>query len=407
MSKHILSLLALILISGFVLAQTTNLVQWRGDNRDGKYKETGLLKKWPKDGPEILWTANGFGTGYSSVIVAGDMIFTTGADEDQGYVYGLDKSGKQRWKTFFGTEWTTSFEGTRTTPTFLNGKLYVHSSYGMAVCLDAGTGKILWQDDLNKKYKVRVPRWGISEAPLIIDDKVIFTPGGEEIIMIAKNINSGETIWESKLNGDIQAYNSPAIVTHNGNKMIITNLSRSVVGVNPETGELLWQYSQVNKYDVHPNTPIYENGFVYSFTGYGVGGIMLKISDDGKSVSKVWENSSQDNQMGGGIWLDGKIYASGQKNRDWQCLDAKTGKLIQSIDDISKGTIIHADGMFYCYGDKGEIGLMKPTANGFEFVSKCSVDEGTNQHWAHLVIKDGVLYVRHGDSVIAYNIKSK
>ncbi len=407
MKKCIFSLLAIVVLGSAVCAQQNELAQWRGDNRDGKYNETNLLKVWPETGPEVLWTATGFGDGYSSVIVADNMIFTTGAHDEKGYVYGLDINGKQLWKTFFGTEWTTSFDGTRTTPTYLNGKLYVHSSYGMAVCLEAKTGKILWQDDLNEKYKVQVPKWGISEAPLIVGNKVIFTPGGEEIVMVAKDINTGKTIWESKLNGDIQAYNSPALFTHNGMQMIVTNLSTTVVAVNPENGSLIWEHPQVNKYAVQPNTPIYNDGYIYSFTGYGVGGIMLKLADDGKSVTQVWANASQDNQMGGAIWVHGNIYASGQKNRDWQCLDAKTGELKQSIDGISKGTVIMADEMLYCYGDKGELGLMQPSAQGFELISKCKVEAGTNQHWAHLVIKDGVLYVRHGDAVIAYKVSSK
>lgn len=383
------------------------LAQWRGDLRDGKYKETGLLKSWPKNGLEILWSSSGFGIGYASVVVSNTMIFTTGAEEKEGFVFGLDKKGNHLWKTYFGEEWTESFPGTRTTPTYYKGKLYLHSSLGMAVCLDAKSGKILWQDDLNKKYKVRLPKWGISESPLIVDDMVIFTPGGEKIVMIAKDVDSGKTLWESELNGNKQAYNSPCLINYNGRKFILTNLEKSIVAVNPDNGKLIWEYPQENRYDVHPNTPLFNNGYIYSLTGYGVGGVMLKLSNDGTSVSEVWKNKSQDNQMGGAIWVHGNIYASGQKNRDWQCLDEKTGEVKQEIDDISKGNCIYADGMLYVYGDKGELGLIKPSPEGLELISKFDVDLGSQQHWAHLVIDNGVLYCRHGDTIIAYDIKNK
>ncbi|MCF8373173.1 MAG: PQQ-like beta-propeller repeat protein [Bacteroidales bacterium] len=400
------ALLFAILVSTLPVS-SQELAQWRGDMRDGVYNETGLLKTWPKTGPEVLWASSGFGTGFSSVVVTDDMIFTTGAEDSLGYAFGLDKQGKHLWKTYFGKEWTISFPGTRTTPTFYKGKLFLHSSLGMAVCLDAKTGKILWQDDLDKKYKVRMPKWGISEAPLVYGNMVVFTPGGEDIVMLAKDVNSGETLWESKLNGDKQAYNSPRLITHNGRQMILTCLSENIVAVDPETGKLIWSHPQVNRYSVQPNTPLYKDGYVYSLTGYGVGGVMLKLSEDGSSVTEVWKCETQDNQMGGAIWVHGNIYASGQKNTEWQCVDEKTGKVKKEIDELSKGTCIFADGMIYAYGDKGELGLIQPSPEGMKLISQCDVELGTEQHWAHLVIKDGILYCRHGDTVIAYDIKKK
>ncbi len=404
MSKSLIS----ILLAGILVIpqlRSQDFAQWRGANRDGVYSESGLLKSWPKEGPDMLWSANGFGHGFASVIVSNEMIFTTGAEDSLGYVFGLDMNGNQLWKTYFGKEWTVSFPGTRTTPTFYKGKLFVHSSMGMAVCLDAKSGKIIWQENLDKKYIARLPKWGISEAPLVYDNKVVFTPGGEKIVMIAKDIETGETLWESKLNGDKQAYNTPCLIHHKGKRIILTNLEKSIVAVDPENGELIWEHPQINKYAVHPNTPLYKDGYIYSFTGYGIGGVMLKLSDNGNSVTEAWKCKSQDNQMGGAIWAHGNIYASGHRNRDWQCIDATTGELKQELDDLSKGTCIMADGMIYAYGDKGELGLIKPSPAGMELISKCKVELGTEQHWAHLVIHNGVLYCRHGDTIIAYNIK--
>ena len=402
--RYISSVLFILIFISSTIAQ--ELSQWRGANRDGKYECTNLLKIWPETGPEISWTSSGFGEGYSSVIVADDMIFTTGKEDTSGYVFAIDMNGKHLWKTYYGPEWDVSFPGTRTTPTYYKGKLYVHSSLGLGVCLDAKSGEIIWSEDFGKKYDAGIPKWGISEAPLIVKDMVIFTPGGSETTMLAKNIVSGKTIWESKLNGEISAYCSPILINHNGIDMILTHLEKSIVAVSPNTGELLWSFEQTNKYSVHPNTPLFDNGFVYSVTGYKEGGVMIKIAEDGKSVTEVWRNSTLDNQMGGAILIEGNIYASGHsKDRSWQCLDWKTGEVKQTSKDISKGNIIYADGLLYCYGDKGEIGILEPHKDGFNFISKTKVNAGSNQHWAHSVIHKGILYVRHGDTVIAYDIK--
>ena len=251
--KYFISLLFVLFISSPLL-RAQESAQWRGPNRDGIYQESGLLKQWPAQGPSILWTSEGFGNGYASVIVTNDMVFTTGADDTLGYVYGLDKQGKHLWKTYFGIEWSQSYPGTRTTPTYYSGKLLIHSSMGMAVCLDAKTGKILWQEDLNSKYNIELPRWGISEAPLVYNNMVIFTPGGETIAMIAKDVETGKTIWESEIKGLKQAYNSPCVIEHNGRKILLTNMQDNIVAVNPDNGKLLWTFPQENRWDVHPNT---------------------------------------------------------------------------------------------------------------------------------------------------------
>jgi hypothetical protein len=134
---------------------------------------------------------------------------------------------------------------------------------------------------------------------------------------------------------------------------------------------------------------------------------MLKIAPDGSAKQEMWRNSSMDNRMGGFVLLNGNIYGSDDSNKAWWCLDWKTGKELYSEKIITRGTVISADGMLYFYGDTGEMALVKPLPSGFRKVSMFKIPYGSAQHWAHPVIANGRLYVRHGNSLMVYDIRQK
>ncbi|MBI5217752.1 MAG: PQQ-like beta-propeller repeat protein [Bacteroidia bacterium] len=405
MNKFLNLILSLLLISISLFSQTVS--QWRGMNRDGIYNESNLLKKWPDEGPKMLWHFDELGKGFSSPVIAKDKIYITGSVAGKDFLFALDITGKKLWRTEYGATWDESYPGTRTTPTLDNNKLYVHSTYGMAVCIDAATGKILWSVDVVKTFKGKVPRWGIAESPLVYGDKVFFSAGGSAANVVALNKNDGKTIWVSKGKGDKSAYCSPYIIDHKGKKILITITADNILGIDPESGKLLWSYKKTNTWSVHPNTPTYKDGMLYCVSGYGSGGVMLKIADDGNSVTQVWKNETLDNQIGGVVLWDGFIYGSGQNDPEWQCLDWKTGEVKFKSKALAKGCIISADNMLYAYGEKGELALVKPGITDFNIVSKIKIELGLEQHWAHPVINNGVLYVRHGNVLMAYSISAK
>ena len=134
---------------------------------------------------------------------------------------------------------------------------------------------------------------------------------------------------------------------------------------------------------------------------------MLKLSDDGSSVTELWRNTSMDSKMGGFVVVNGLIYGSDDSGKAWYCLDWKTGKIVYSDPMTGKGNIVYADGMLYIYSEKGEVVLAIPTSAGFAKVSSFSVPYGTDQHWAHLVINKGRMYVRHGSSLMVYDIRNQ
>jgi outer membrane protein assembly factor BamB len=176
-----------------------------------------------------------------------------------------------------------------------------------------------------------------------------------------------------------------------------------LMAVNANTGELLWTVDQKNPWVQNPNTPLYENGLLFTSTGGGIGSVQLRLTNGGRSMEQVWTNTL-DSKTGGYVKVGNHVYGSGEKSRYWHCIDWKTGESLYKDNKLSSGTVIAADGMLYCYSDRGELALVKPSPEKFDIVSRFKVTLGTGNHIAHLVIYKGTLYVRHGTALMAYKI---
>jgi outer membrane protein assembly factor BamB len=174
--------------------------------------------------------------------------------------------------------------------------------------------------------------------------------------------------------------------------------------VDAETAESLWAFEKTNRWAVHPNTPLYHDGYLFCVSGYGSGNVMLKLSEDGSQVEEVWRNTNLDNQMGGVILLDGKLYGGGQNSKKWYCLDWKTGEELFETNAIARGNTIFADDLLYFYDERGTVNLVEPNGANTKVISSFKVPYGSAQHWAHLVISNKILYVRHGNSLMVYSI---
>jgi len=405
MNKTIVSVIALLLIASGLFSQET--VQWRGDNRDGKYTDTGLLKEWPAEGPKLLWHYDKLGDGHASAAVTDDKIITCGVEDNNGFVIALDQKGNKLWQTTYGKEWMDSWNGVRSTPLISQGKAYIVSGYGVVACINIADGSMIWTIDAMEKYQGRNIKWGFTENLLIDGDKLFLTLGGEEHNVIALDKNKGTLIWSCKGKGEKSSYCSPMLIKLESRKILVTVTETSILGIDISNGELLWSYKDPNKWSVHANTPLYYQGYIFNVSGYGEGGTMLKLAADGSSVTKVWTDSILDNRIGGFVLLDGKIYASGDAAKKWLCMDWATGKELFSSNVFGTGVIIYADGLFYCYSDKGEMGLLKAEKDGFKLISSFKIPFGKNQHWAHPVIHNKKLYVRHGTSLMVYSIAAE
>ncbi len=384
---------------------------FRGPARDGKSADTGLLQEWSEGGPKLAWAKEDLGHGYSSVSVVGDTLYITGLKGETGYMYALDANGGEKWRVAYGPDWKGDYAGTRSTPTIYKGMIYIMSSYGRVVCLDVKTGEEKWAVDTIKDFGARNIPWGLTESLLVEGDKLICTPGGAEVGMVALDRHTGKTIWTCKEIGEKSAYCSPVLIRRGQRAIVVTLTAKSLLGVDFESGKLIWKTPHPVKSDIQAVAPVYEDGRFYVSSGSDgkKRGLMLELSEDGATITRKWTDSKLDWHHGGVIVHEGHIYGGGGRNNrgKWVCMELKTGKVIAEIEAVGKGSIAYADGKFYGYGENGSVGLINSSPADFRMISSFKMTKGEKQHWAHPVIANGRLYIRHGRALMAYDIKAQ
>ena len=400
----------------FVNVEAADYPQWRGPDRDGVLKETGLLKEWPDGGPELLWSAQDLGKGFSSPSIANGVIYVTGMVDKVESLSALDIDGNLKWTKEYGKAYTESYPDARTTPTIDGDSVYVISGSGEVVCFDAASGDIKWSVAAFDKFEGKHGSWGTAESPLVVDNKVIYTPCGEKTTVVALDKETGETIWASESINDQSGYVSPLLIERGGLRLIITVTGDYIIGVNVESGKIEWQvnYRELpppdGGNDINIPTPLYHDGRIFVTSGYNHTGIMLDLSADGTEATVAWMNQDLDTHHGGVVLVDGYIYGANWLNNrkgNWVCVDWDSGETMYEKEWLCKGSIISAEGMLYCYEEKGgTLGLVKVSPEDFTVVSSFKIEQGKAQHWAHPVINDGILYMRHGNVLMAYNIKA-
>jgi outer membrane protein assembly factor BamB len=389
--------------------------QWRGPDRTGQSNENNLLKTWPKDGPKLLWSKEGLGKGFSSVSISQGRLYMTGVVDDQEMLTAMDLDGNIQWQTIYGSEWEDSYSEARSTPTVDGDQLFVISGRGKLVCFDLASTEIKWSVETVEEYHGDYHSWGIAESPLIVDEKVICTPGGENASVVAFDKNSGKLIWQTSSLSEQANYCSPILIERGGKQIIATQLAESFVGINAADGSVLWQDEYENYQDdpkdININSPLYHDGCVYITSGYDDGGAMFELSMDGTKITRKWVDQTLDVHVGGVVLVNGYIYGANwedNRNGNWVCLDWQTGKVMYEEKWHNKGSIITADGMLYCYEEKrGNFALVKANPEKFDLVSSFKIPLGKGPYWAHPSISDGRLYVRHGEALMVYDIRSR
>jgi len=374
------------------------------------------LKSWRENGPELLWYFDGLGVGWSSVLVSNERLYVTGMEDGIGTLFVFDLNGRLLHRIEYGTEWNRSFPGARVMPVANDGKLYVVSGTGYIIVYDQQTMNVVWQKDFltefgarDELWGVRQVRWGISEIPLIVGDKLILTPGGTEHNIVALNKKDGSLIWSSQAQGDLSAYCSPVYINAPGIvPQVATMTAEHIVGVDIETGEMLWSFPFREMNSVHPNSPIFVDNKLFCLAP-GIGSVMLRFINGGRGVEKIWEERKLDPISGNAVILGDYIYTSSfarDRGHWWFCANRHTGEILwEDNRSLGSGLPIYADGMLYIYTERGEMALVKPDTEKLNVVSRFTIEKGTGEHWAHPVIHNGVLYVRRGNSLMAYKIK--
>jgi hypothetical protein len=406
--------LPVIFFTVFQTIANGQLYEWRGPGRSGVYNESGLLKKWPDNGPVLSWEAGNMGDGYSSPTVTDDAIYVTGRRDSSDVLTALTLNGKKKWETVYGKAWMTNHTGSRCTPTFYNGNIFLISGSGDVVCVGSD-GKIKWSKNHYNLYDSKPIMFGISESPLVVDNMIIASPGGKKASVVAFNIADGKVMWEAEPLGDPQ-YVNPKLIEYAGKKMIVTVMGTYIFALDSKDGKVLWKvnYPEINAatgrvMKNHATTPLYRDGNILIANGYNWVALKLKLSPDGNSVEIAWENRNFDPQLGGIVLVGDYIFGSTHMSKPvdmWTCVDWTSGKTLWTTRWYSKGSVISADGMLYLFEERsGHVGLARPDAAKLDIVSEFQITKGDGPFWAHPVISRGKLYIRHGETLMVYQIK--
>ena len=384
--------------------------QWRGPNRDAISEETGLLEEWPAEGPPLMWKANGVGGGFSSLSVVNGRIYTLGDLDDGSYAIAFNESdGTLLWKTKIGDAGGhRKYPGPRSTPTVDGGQIFVLNQYADLVCLDAKDGEKNWSVNLVEDFGGKMMSgWKYSESPLVDGDQLICTPGGRDGTLLALHKNTGKKLWQTSDWTDSAGYSSVIIATIEDTRQYIQLTGRSVAGIDPDSGKILWRADRSGKTAVIP-TPVVANDIVFVTSGYGVGCNAFRVGKDGNkwSTEELYANKEIANHHGGVVLLDGHVY--GSSSGTFRCLQLENGELAYVGRSAGKGATIYADGHLYLRSETGPVALIEATPNGLREKSRFDQPNRSDKRvWAHPVIANGKLYLRDQDLLLCYDVSKK
>jgi len=411
--------LFIVAICGFAFAADAKRgwYQFHGPNRDNICTETGLLKRWPEGGPKLLWTAKDLGKGFSSMSIVDDTIFIVGKVGVKTVIFALDMDGRLKWQKENGESWEANprhrwavgHSGSRCTPTIDDGVAYQLNDLGRLVALDASTGREIWSVLFSERFGAKRPQWAYAESPLVDGDRLYCYPGGPKGYMVALDKKTGETIWANTKIGERASYCSNILVECEGIRQLITMTESSVIGVAPKDGELLWKYPFRNRRGINISYPIYRDGRVVVSSGYGKGTLQARLTRQGEvfQAEETWTSAAPDNHHGGLVLIGDYLYGSGNVAKGWTCLNFLTGEVSYTADPQGKGSVLYADGMLYCLDERGTMELVPVDPAKRQVVSSFRVPRGgDSRYWAHPVIHNGILYVRHDAHLYAYDIRA-
>jgi len=422
MKRMIFDLLVKPLLSVALLAfvasrsSAADFSQWRGPHRDGHSSETGLLQEWPKDGPKLFWQATNVLAGYSTPSVVGDHLYLLGSEGAEESVLALSvKDGSQVWAAKLGKvghpEQKPSYPGARSTPTVDGKFLFALGSDGDLVCLEVAKGKEVWRKQLRTDFGGKYGEWAYSESPLVDGDKLICTPGGADATLIALNKKTGEVIWKCAVPGGSDAsYSSVVIAEFSGVKQYLQFLAIGLVGVDAQTGKLLWHFEKTAKGSPAVIiTPLVGEGTIYSGAFRATSALIKPVLKDGAfTLEELYSGNKLPIGLGGVVKVGDYFYGSSSQSA--MCVEFKTGTVKWEERAIGPCSWLAADKRIYLHAESGDVALIEPTAEAYREKGRFSPSNpptrGQAKAWAYPVVANGRLYIREQNSLWCYDVKA-
>ena len=397
--------LCCLLVAGACGVGAEDWPQWRGPDRNGISSETGLLMKWPDEGPPILWKGK-VGMGFSSMVIGDGRLYTMGHADETDTVFCFHAlSGKVLWKHSYPAEFGDKYYqgGTTGTPTIDGDRVFTLSRWGDLFCFEAATGKIVWNRNVHDDAGIRLPDWGFTGAPTVHGDLLILNVRESGM---AVNKRTGKTVWESP---DKKAgYSTPLPVEREGDDWMIIGSEHGYISVNPETGKEQWRMRWLTQYGVNAADPIVRDDLVFISSGYGKGAALFRPKAGGEP-EVIWTSKVLRTQLNPAVLVGEYLYGvdgDTTQTASLKCIEFATGKEMWSEAGFGSGGLVVADGNLIALSAKGELMVAPATSKEFAPVSRAQVLGGKS--WTAPVLANGIVYCRNsrGD-LVAVDLRAR
>lgn len=360
---------------------------WRGPERDGTTSDQGFDPAFAKDGHKVLWSAD-LGVGFTGITVADGRAFTAGWDDGKTTFFCFDAvTGEKKWSHSFPTAKYDNLNvgGPSGTAAVDGDRVYHMARDGRLVCYNVENGDIVWQKALTQVYDVKVPKWGFSGSPVIIDDILYLDIG--KIIALKKT--DGQKVWATRDLGP--AYSTPAPFTFKGKDYLAVFPSTGLHIVERGNGRVVAHHPWETSYGVHAATPvIIDQDKIFLSSDYNTGCALLQFN--GNALELIWENKNLKNQMCTSVYHEGHLY--GFDSNTLTCIDVKTGDEVWNQRGLGRGTCILAGETLIVLADTGEVITTPAAPQGFNPIGRSKVIEGDDTIWTSPTLANGLLYVR-------------
>lgn len=371
--------------------------QFRGPNLDGISSETGFKKEWTGPIPRV-WERE-IGAAFSSFACVGDRVFTGGTADGKQVVYCLDAdSGKTIWQRAIEDAYqeTAGGDGPRATPTIDGDRLYMLGARGTLLCLNAESGSELWRQSFN-----HIPQWGYSGSVLIEGNLAVSSGGASDGALVAFDKMTGKQVW--KTGDDPAGYATPYPFDFQSKRYIVGFTGNSAIIVEATTGKLVWRQPWQTDWNVNAAAPIFHDGHLFLSSGYKTGAGLFKVKADGEALAldQVWKNRVLMNRFQSCVLRDGRLYASDQKAL--VCADFKTGEELWRKPRVKHGTLVLADNHLLLLTQDGRLQIAPVSPKGFEPTT--DVEILTDRCWTIPVLHRGKLYARNLNRAACFDLR--
>ena len=406
--------------------------QYLGPNRNGVSAQKGILRTWPQQGPQVLWSVD-VGIGFGGPVVRDGKVYLLDRDDKTGdKLRCFDLSGgKELWSFGYEAPGSVMFPGSRSVPTLDGNRIYTCGPYGNLYCVDINTHKPIWNKNIWTDYGGgQIPRWAITQCPLVFGDLLILASQAPKAGVVAYEKLTGNVKWTTPSLGPV-GYVSPTIIKVGGEShvVMITASSRGgygesggggkVVGIDPLTGKILWEYTNWNCSIPVPSAVDAGEGRVLITGGYQAGAAMIKIEKKGDgsySVTELYKNPDFGAHTQPPVLYNGYFYAQYSTN------ERKDGMVCMSMDGqvkwktgrsplFDKGGSILADGLLLSTDGSSKLYLIEPDPSAFKPIASAELLKGETgdqrfptQNWAPLALVSGKLLIRDQNRLLCVKV---